>query len=255
MQNFQLILLYIVPLLLILIPLYLGERYGKNILKKSGEIKEGPVGSIVGATFALLAFLLAFTFQIVESRYSARKELLLRESNEIRSMYQHAGFIPDSLKDPARLLLKEYVDIRLDIYTDPSKVEHLLNRSQEILDELWKDAEFLNTFDRSSEAYSLFASKVDDATSTFHERKIVVLNYAIPSIILFIFGAISFICMLLLGYQIGTSGAAHSPIHLFLALTFAAVIWLILALDRPELGVAKVNPQPLIDLQTELQRK
>lgn len=252
MSTFIIILLYIVPVALVLIPLYLGERYGKHSLKKSGDIKEGPIGSVVGASFALLAFLLAFTFQIVESRYGARKELVLKESGEIRTAYHLAGLIPDSLKKPARELLKEYVDIRLTAFNDPSRVPFLLKRSAEIIDELWKSAEYLNTIDRSSEAYSLFASSVISVSETFHERKIVALNYKIPNAILVILSIITVFCMLLLGYQIGVSGKINFLLNLFLALIFGVVIWLILVLDRPELGVAKINQQPLIDLQLEL---
>ncbi len=248
----MIILLYIVPVIMVLIPLYLGERYAKRSIKNAGEVKEGPIGSIVGASFALLAFLLAFTFQIVESRYGARKELVLKESGEIRSAYHLAGLIPDSLKKPARQLLKEYVDIRLTAFNDREKVPFLLTRSSEIIDELWKSAEYLNTIDRSSEAYSLYASSIISVSETFHERKIIALNYKIPTSILVILSIITVFCMLLLGYQIGVSGKINYLLNLILALIFGVVIWMILVLDRPELGIAKINQQPLIDLQQEL---
>jgi hypothetical protein len=252
---FKIILLYILPLVFVLIPLYLGEQYGKYRVKKNDKIKEGSVGAIVGATFGLLAFLLAFTFQIAESRYVARKELLLKESGEIRSMYHLAGLLPDSIKTQARAITREYVDIRLEAFANNEKKEHLLKRSQEIVDQLWYYAEYLNKLDRSSEAYSLYASAVINASETFHERKIVTLNYSIPPVILFILGIMTFISMILLGFQIGVSGRISFLLNLLLGLTFAVVIWLILVLDRPELGVAKINQQPLIDLQTEMNVK
>lgn len=251
MNAFKIVLLYLLPLAFVLIPLYLGEKYGAFTLKKNEKLKEGAIGAVVGATFGLLAFLLAFTFQIAESRYGARKELLLKESGEIRSVYHLAGLIPDSLKTKARALTKEYVDLRLQAFSDPSKKDLLLRRSQEINTELWEYAEHLNTLDRSSEAYSLFASAVLNASETFHERKIIALHYRIPPAILFILGCMTFIAMLLLGYQIGVSGKVSFVLNLFLGLTFALVIWLILVLDRPELGIAKIDHQPLIDLQTE----
>jgi len=252
MNTIKIILLYLLPLCFVLIPLYFGEQYAKYALKKNEKIKEGTIGAVVGATFGLLAFLLAFTFQIAESRYGARKELLLKESGEIRSVYHLAGLLPDSLKTKARALTGEYVDIRLEAFYDNSKKDHLITRSQEIIDQLWQFAEHMNTLDRSSEAYSLFASAVLNASETFHERKIIALHYRIPSSILFILGCMTFIAMLLLGYQLGVSGKVSFILNLFLGLTFALVIWLILILDRPELGIAKINQQPLIDLQTEI---
>lgn len=253
MNTMIIILLYVLPLVFVLIPLYLGEKYALYSIKNHDKIKEGAIGSVVGASFGLLAFLLAFTFQIAESRYGARKELLLKESGEIRSVYHLAGVIPDSLKSKARNLIREYVDIRLDAFADPDKKDYLIKRSQEIVDELWHYAEHLNNLDRSSEAYSLFAGAVLNVSETFHERKIIALHYRIPSNILIILGFMTFIAMLLLGYQLGVSGKISFVLNLFLGLTFALVIWLILVLDRPELGMSKINHQPLIDLQEEIQ--
>lgn len=252
MNSLLIVLLYLLPLGFVLIPLYIGEQYGKRTLRNNEKVKEGAIGSIVGATFGLLAFLLAITFQIAESRYGARKELLLRESGDIRSLYHLAGLLPDSIKIQSRALTEEYVNIRLEAYTDLTKKDYLLKRSQEILNQLWSYAEHLNTLDRSSEAYSLYAGAVLKASETFHERKIVALHYNIPPAILIILACITFIAMLLLGYQIGINGKISFVLNVFLGLTFALVIWLILVLDRPELGVAKINHQPLIDLQAEI---
>lgn len=252
MNTLVVILLYLIPFLFIIIPLFLGERYGKRVLQKHAQVKDGAVSAVVGATFGLLAFLLAFTFQIAESRYAARKELLLKEANEIRHLYHLAGVVPDSMKHQSRILLKEYVNIRLEAYQDPSKTAYLVSRSQEILYQLWQYAEQLNTLDRSSEAYSLFASSVLSTSETFHERKTIALHYRIPPAILVILGFMTFIAMLLLGYQLGLSGKDSKVLNLFLGLTFALVIWLILVLDRPELGIAKINQQPLMDLQQEI---
>ena len=255
MTTFQIILLFLIPLLTVLIPIYLGQQYGLYIHKKYGEAKDAPIGSVVGATFGLLAFLLAFTFQMVDTRYSARKELLLKESCQIRTTYLRTGIIGDSLEKPCKKILKEYVDIRLEAFTQPSWVNHLIVRSQEILDELWLCAEYLNKLDRSSEAYALFTSSVNDLTDTFHERVAVTLNYRIPETILWVLSIITFFSMLLLGYQFGISGKFNFMLNLFMAITFASVMWLIMILDRPESGIARLNQQPLIDLQAEFSRK
>jgi hypothetical protein len=55
---------FLIPLLTVLTALYLGQRYGIYSIKKSPEMQQPGVGSVVGAVFGLLAFVLAFTFQI-----------------------------------------------------------------------------------------------------------------------------------------------------------------------------------------------
>jgi hypothetical protein len=61
--------------------------------------------------------------------------------------------------------------------------------------------------------------------------------------------------MLVLGYQFGISGRGSFKINMILAVIFAIVMFLILALDRPDLGIAKVNQKPMFSLQEELHRK
>ena len=51
--------------------------------------------------------------------------------------------------------------------------------------------------------------------------------------------------MLALGYQFGISGKGSFRINLLLAIVFAMVVFLILALDRPETGVAKLNQKTM----------
>jgi hypothetical protein len=69
--------MFFIPLLVVLTPILIGQRYGISRTKKSPNLQNASVGSVVGAAFGLLAFMLAFTFQIAASSYNERKELLL----------------------------------------------------------------------------------------------------------------------------------------------------------------------------------
>jgi len=59
--------------------------------------------------------------------------------------------------------------------------------------------------------------------------------------------------MLALGYQFGISGKGNFMINLLLAIVFAVVMFLILALDRPETVIARLNQKPVIALQKQVQ--
>jgi hypothetical protein len=242
----------LIPLLIVLTPIIIGQRYGIWRSKKSENLQNASVGSVVAAAFGLLAFMLAFTFQIAAGRYEARKELLLEEVTNIRTTWLRAGVIPEPFRTDTRKLLVEYVDLRVDLASDPARLSSAMSRSQQILDRLWESVEILAERDRSSEMYSLFASSVNDIVDNYNQRITTTLEYRIPPSILGILFIITFLSMLALGYQFGISGKGSFRINLLLAIVFALVMFLILALDRPETGLAKLNQKPMLTLQQQL---
>ena len=247
--------MFIIPLLAVLIPVLIGQRYGINRSKKLLDAQHSPVAGIVNAAMGLLAFMLAFTFQIAASRYTERKEMLIAEVTNIRTTYLRAGLIPQPFRSGTRKLLVEYVDLRVELAKDISKLDIAKSRSQQMLDTLWDYSEKLAEQDRSSEAYSLYISSVNDLVDNYNQRITVVLEFRIPSSVLYTLFIITFLTMLILGFEIGISGKGNFNFSLMLALIFGIVIFLILALDRPELGITKLNQQPMYTLQQQLNRK
>jgi len=244
--------MFLIPLLVVLIPILIGQRYGIWRSKKSANLQNASVGSVVGAALGLLAFMLAFTFQIAAGRYEARKELLLEEVTNIRTTWLRAGVVPEPFRSETKKLLLEYVDLRVDLANDLSKLSSVMSRSQQILDKFWESVEILAERDRSSEMYSLYTSSVNDLVDNYNQRITMTLEYRIPPAILGVLFIITFLSMLVLGYQFGISGKGSFRINLLLAVVFAMVMFLIFALDRPETGLAKLNQKPMLTLQQQL---
>jgi hypothetical protein len=242
----------LIPLLVVLTPIIIGQRYGIWRSKKSENLQNASVGSVVAIAFGLLAFMLAFTFQMAAGRYEARKELLLEEVTNIRTTWLRAGVIPEPYRTDTKKLLVEYVDLRVDLDRDPARLGSAMSRSQQILNRLWESVEILAECDRSSEMYALFTSSVNDLVDNYNQRITMTLEYRIPPAILGILFIITFLSMLALGYQFGISGKGSFRINVLLAIVFALVMFLILALDRPESGLAKLNQKPMLTLQQQL---
>jgi hypothetical protein len=249
--------MYLIPFFGVLLPILLGQRYGFYLKTKAVKVSDAPIGSVVGAALGLLAFMLAFTFQIVDNRYNERKKLLLDEVTTIRTTYLRAGLIPEPYKSNTRKLLIEYTDLRASIVDEitPQKVEHLKSRSQAILDSLWHYSEALGAQDRSSEAYSLYMSSTNDLNEIYNHRVTYTFEYRIPFAILFILGVITLFSMFLLGYQFGITGKKNNVVAVLISVTFASLMWLILALDRPEKGFIRLNQKPIITLYKQLHEK
>jgi hypothetical protein len=246
--------MFLVPLIAVLLPIWIGQRYGAYIKKTGREIQEAPVGSVVAGSLGLLAFILGLTFEIVGNRLDKRKELMLNEASDIRTSYLCAGLVPEPYKSRARKMIVEYVDIRIELIKETSSSTAVIARSQQILDSLWSYSEALAAQDRSSEAYSLFISSISRNVALFNERIAVTFQLRLPKAILLVLCLVAFFSMTMLGYYFGITTKLSVPLSLGLAMTFAAVMWLIFALDRPEAGLIKLSQEPFITLQQQLHR-
>src|SRR6185369_10400265 len=81
---------FFVTLLLVFISEESGFRFGRKRILGEGEPKDPSLGSMVGATLGLLAFMLAFTFGMASARYDTRRQLIRDEANAIQTAYLRA---------------------------------------------------------------------------------------------------------------------------------------------------------------------
>ncbi len=244
--------MFVIPLFAVLIPIFIGQRYGVYRSKKTPKADSTAVGTIVSAALGLLAFLLAFTFQIAVNRYSDRKEMLIDEVTIIRTAYLRSGLVPEPYRFDTRKYLIEYTDLRVELAKDISMLDKTMIRTEQILDTLWNYSERIADQDRSSEAYSLYITSVNDLVEKYNQRVTIALEYRIPVSVLYTLCIITFLSMFTLGYQIGLSGRTSSKLSVLLGVIFAIIIFLILALDRPELGLTRLNQKPMMKLQSQL---
>ena len=253
-QRFAVIAgLFLIPLVVVLIPIFIGQLHGIRRKKKAVNMEPGSVGTVVATTFALLAFMMAFTFQIVSNRYDTRKELLLEEVTNIRTTYLRSGLLPEPFRSENKKLLIEYIDLRAELANRyQQKPTSAMSRSQEILDSLWDCAEILAQQDRSSEVYALFTSSVNDLVDNYNQRITMTFEYRIPVVVIWILLIITFFSMLTLGYHFGISGKGSIRMNLLISIVFAVVMFLILVLDRPETGLARPSQKPILTLHQQL---
>ena len=234
--------LFFVTVLIVLIAIEVGLRFGRwsRSLKKSET--DAPVGTMVGAMLGLLAFMLAFTFQMAASQYDARRMAALKESNAIGTAYLRADFLPEPGRSQIRAFFRQYVDMRLEA-TQTEKLESSIVRSEQILDSLWAQASTLADKNADNEVIDLHS-----------ERLMLATSFRIPEIIWIALLFVMFFSMLAVGYQFGIDGTRSILGTVVIALTFSAVIVLIADLDSPRRGLIKTNQAPLIALQKSLNK-
>ena len=108
-------IIFAATLAIIMLSIYFGIFISRVRRKNTTTEDDFPVNTIVGATLALLGFILAFTFGFTTSRFDSRKQLLLDEVNSIGTTYLRAGFLPEPHCTEVRNLIRNYVDLRIEM--------------------------------------------------------------------------------------------------------------------------------------------
>ncbi|MGH7848881.1 MAG: hypothetical protein ACREOP_01155 [Thermodesulfobacteriota bacterium] len=158
---------------LVILSIYLGYRLGSYHRKHSGGEGNEPVGSVVGATLGLLAFMLAFTFGITASRFDARKQLLLDDVNVIETAFLRSDFLVEPYRTEIKKLFRDYVSIRTAFLKKPELLGEVLTESEEIHDKLWALAVAAVAETPNQEITSSFIESLNDVIN-FHTKRVTV---------------------------------------------------------------------------------
>jgi hypothetical protein len=245
--------IFIFTFVIILFAFEGGAFLGKKHRLTSEKEDRSPIGSIVAATLGLLAFLLAFTFNIAAIKFDERRELVLSEANAIGTTYLRAGYLADPYQTKIRSLLQEYVFIRLETIKTGKLLEGI-SKSEELQDALWLHAVAIAKENPDSVVVGLFINSLNEVIDIHAKRVNTGIHIRIPFII---WSALYFITLLAvgsLGYQFGLTRTRYVGITLLLILILSCVISLIIDLDRPQEGFIRVSQQSLIDLMDKFNR-
>ncbi len=232
----------------------IGFKFGKFRCSVSRDTKDAHIGTMIGSTFGLLAFLLAFTFGIASSHFDARKTAFLEDTNSIRSVYLKSRLLPEPARTKIKELLKDYIDIRLRMAhtTSPKELRELLSDSEKIHDQLWSEAVSAEINATGASSSWLFTDKLDEMIAKHFTRIAVALRPRIPGTIWIVLYVVALLSMSAAGYQSGLSGARGSFVFLISCVAFSLILVLIADLDRPKQGLFKVNQQQLADLRNRI---
>jgi hypothetical protein len=241
---------FVAILIVVLLSVECGYRLGRYRRNRHEQEKETPVGTMVGATLGLLAFILAFTFGLAAARFDTRRQVLLDEANAIGTTYLRAGMLPER-REEIRALLRNYVDTRLEAVRSGNIAEGM-RQSENIQNDVWTHAIAVGEKNPNSIVVGLFVQSLNDMIDLHAKRVQPSLRSRIPGAIWIGLFAVAALSLATMGYHAGMVGTRRSLAIFAVALTFSVVIELIADLDRPQEGVLKVSQHALLDLQRSM---
>jgi hypothetical membrane protein len=236
---------------LVALALEAGVRLGRRRQVRA-EGKAEVSGAMVGATMALLAFMLAFTFNGAAGRHDVRKGLVIEEANAIDKTWLRAGFLAEPYRADVRTLLKHYVDVRVKAAAGKVDLGEAVRQSEASHDRMWALAEKVGKKDAGSITTGLFIQALNEVIDLHLKRVTVGIRNRVPPTIWVTLYLLLAVGMVMMGTQIGLSGKRHFGMELALAVSFSVVLFVIADLDRPQEGIINVSQQAMEELQTRL---
>lgn len=228
-----------------------GYRMGR---RRSEAESPAPASSIATSILGLQAFMLAFTFSIVSSRYDAKRALVREEAGVIRTAFHRSDLLPEPDGTRSKELLKQYLDDRVAFVAkkDFEDTAESMSGAVKIQEQLWVLAVTNARINMNSDISALYVESINRIAEVHANRVTIGLQARIPTAIWCILWGLLMLGMFGFGYSIGISGSNRPRVLPIIALAFSLVLALIASLDRPGGRLMPVSQTPLINVQTEM---
>ncbi len=248
--DYILLAVFAVSLTLILgageLGLWMGERAARR--GASG------VATLEAAILGLLALLIGFTFSMALSRFEARRDGVLVEATAIGTTALRARLLPAPHNGESVKLLRDYVQIRLDLTRHPVSLQELnaaIARSNVLQEALWQQAKAVAAKDNAMVPTGLFVQSLNEMIDD-QEKRLAALYNRLPVIIVMALYGVSIVAIGFAGYGSGVEAKrSRLPVHIT-GILVAAMVLLIQDLDRPDAGFIKVSQQPMVNTAAAL---
>lgn len=245
------ILIAVVLLLVILAANEVGYRLGRWRRAKADIGARAQTAAIQAAMLGLLALLLGFTFTMALQRFDARSQAVIEEANAIGTAYLRTQLLPEPYRQPARELIAEYVQLRIEgSGLDMTQVEErrrMRDSVQRLQDRIWSVAMAAAEQDPRPVTAGLFVQSLNALIDAYGARN-AALSKHVPEVVLYLLFAVFIIAGAVLGFSGGLEGGRPLLATIAMSVLIVLVIFIIIDLDRPRRGLIEVRQDSMLDL-------
>ncbi|HKX17742.1 MAG TPA: hypothetical protein VJT33_07015 [bacterium] len=225
----------------------IGSWIRRRFALVPGTPEERALSVAHGAIFVLTGLILGFSFSYAAARYDARRALVVEEANAIGTTYLRASNLPGAAADQFRAILRDYAMARLAVYLnlqDPRTSQTMERRSTAVQDHLWSILVSAERSDTRNVPFGLLTQALNHMIDV-HAEQSAALKTHLPSAMLALVLVVSIVATMLVGVHFERLRGVQTFLGLVVALLLATVVTGIVDLDRPQLGLVRVNLSPL----------
>ena len=234
-----------------------GRRLG---LRRRAHDADGAAagGRVVeGAVFGLLGLLVAFTFSGAATRFDIRRQLIVEETNAIGTAYLRLDLLPPAAQPVLRERFRQYVEARLAAYwqlPDIAAAQAEERRATQMQGDIWRQAVAACQEAGSPHATMLLLPALNAMIDLTTIRTLATRMHP-PTIIFGMLFGLALASALLAGYSMADNQAGRWLYMLAFAAVIAGVVYVILDLEFPRLGLSRFQAfdQALMELRQSMQ--
>jgi hypothetical protein len=225
----------------------IGYRIGTYRARRrpAGEQEHIGIGTITAGMLGLLAFTLGLTINIAQNRYEARRGLVLQEANSVQAAWLRSKLIGGERGPPVTAMIEEFAKVQL-AYAGTDRVEDepaLIARKTALEAQIWQAMRVLSREQPTNATSGLVLALTEMFGAARAER--FAFASQVPASMTWMLLAGSVLAIGALGYHLRASGTRHIVLSSLLLVMWTGGIVLIADLNRPRIGVIKVDPAPL----------
>jgi hypothetical protein len=234
---------------------FLASEFGWQLgIRAKGHGESCNISAVEQSLLGLVALVVGFTFFMALTRFEARREAVLNEASAIGTTALRARLLPEPHRAQSLKLLREYVQMRIDYISTGKSFAELpttIDRSNNIQEALWQQVKALSTKDNNMVPTGLFIQTLNDMIDSQGKRLSALRNQIPNEILLSLFGITAVACGFA-GYASGLDPLRTRLPAVITGVIVCSVIFVILDIDRPNVGFITISQQPMIDTAASL---
>jgi hypothetical protein len=251
MSPLQLLALFVMTVILVALAFEAGLRLGRWRSRRPDPEPQLPVRTLVASSLGLLSFMLGFTFALATSHFDSRRQSVFDEAVAIGTAYHRADFLPDAERVEIQSLLRDYIDLRLEIGRTDNR-DHVLERASELREKIWRKTTAAAKANAGAPSITPMIQSVTDVIDAHAERVVEHFQDRISLRVWLLLYLMMAVAVAVAGYSSGLAGARRSIAALAYGLLFSVVVVLIASGDVPGPRQFWDSHQALIDLRARL---
>lgn len=219
----------------------IGRRVGVSRAERSGESGPRGVATVEAAIFTLLGLLVAFSFSGAASRFDGRRHLIVEESNAVGTAWLRLDLLAEPTRGELRSMFREYLDLRLSTYSDPTDralVARRLHETSAMQSRIWSTA-----VGATREAPHLTMPLLPTLNEMFDiaSKRMASVHEHPPTIIFLTIALLTLAASYVAGNGMAGARSMYVVHSLAFSVLLALTFFIIIDMEHPRIGLIRVD--------------